>query len=133
MIDMGYNRAMTEVVRNNILNYELFSKATAGRDEKDRESKESNPQPHREKERVRFEPETGSDHKKSRHRSPSPKAFSPSSNQEQRAGKTKPHSKKSNRPDNSEICPGCGRWITKDHTTSTCNWIVDKKRGYNEK
>ena len=39
MIDDGYNRAMTEVVRNNLFNIGLFSKATAGKgDEKERES-----------------------------------------------------------------------------------------------
>ena len=90
MIDMGYNRAMTEVVRNNILNYELFSKATEGRDEKDRESKDSNPQPHREKERVRFEPETGSDLKKSRHRSPSPNLSLPQATKSKGLGKQNP-------------------------------------------
>jgi hypothetical protein len=137
MIDAGYDRAMTEVVRNNIHNTELFSRATAGRDERDKdrgESKDSNPS-HREKEKVRFEP-TGSDQKRGRLRSPSPKPKSSSSSnnhQEQGTGKAKSQSSKSTRPDNSEICPGCGRWITKDHTTSTCNWIVDKKKGYNEK
>ena len=54
-----------------------------------------------------------------------------------------PHPKATSKPkDSSEsvkeskeekaLCPGCGAWLSEKHTTGTCQWILQKRKGYNE-
>jgi hypothetical protein len=55
------------------------------------------------------------------------KSRSPSPNK----SKSLKDDKKSNEGAPRPKCPGCGTWISIYHTTESCTWIKEKKKGYN--